>query len=136
MMPPSSRRVSLGWSRSDRVGLVILLAAWMLMAGRSAVLRGRGLRSGIPVDRQRVQSVEEKIDPNSATVASLRRLPLIGPEKAQAIVAYRRSAGPAGAFKNLEDLQNVPGIGPGIVWRARPYVSLPAAGRSGPTTRR
>lgn len=56
------------------------------------------------------------INPNTAPVASMARLPGIGPSKAAAIVAYRQSfsanEGTAGAFGDCADLQKVRGIGP------------------------
>ncbi len=47
------------------------------------------------------------IDLNTATVAVLVGLPGIGPARARAIVAFRDSLGP---FRQVEDLQRVPGI--------------------------
>ncbi len=46
---------------------------------------------------------------NTATAAELETLPRIGPTMAQRIVDYRQTEGP---FQTVEDLQNVPGIGP------------------------
>lgn len=49
-----------------------------------------------------------KVNINSADEAALTTLPGIGPSKAQAIIAYREDTG---AFKSIEDLKNVSGIG-------------------------
>lgn len=48
------------------------------------------------------------ININTATEAELETLPGIGPSKAAAIVQYRSEHG---AFKSVDDLDNVPGIG-------------------------
>jgi competence protein ComEA len=50
-----------------------------------------------------------QVNINSATVEQLDGLKGIGPTKAQAIIDYRKKNGP---FKSVDDLQNVPGIGP------------------------
>ena len=59
------------------------------------------------------------INPNRASVASLTRLPGVGPARAGAIVAYRERvsfAHPgAPAFSSAPDLLNVPGMGPATV---------------------
>ena len=65
----------------------------------------------------------ERIDPNTASAASMRRLPRIGPVKARAIVAYRRSRG-HGAFRTARGLQRVGGIGPAIADRIAPYLAF------------
>ena len=50
-----------------------------------------------------------KVNINSATAAQLDTLPGIGPTTARAIISYRQSKGP---YSRVEDLLNVPGIGP------------------------
>ena len=77
-------------------------------------------------------AAEEKIDPNTATVASLRRLGGIGPVKAHAIVQYRQPPGNCpvhGAslrlqFHRPDDLANVPNIGPKTVERMKPHLEF------------
>jgi competence protein ComEA len=46
---------------------------------------------------------------NTATLQQLDALPSIGPVTAQSIVTYRQQHGP---FQHIEDIMNVPGIGP------------------------
>ena len=61
-------------------------------------------------------ALDDKINPNDATVASLARLPNIGLVRAQAIVAYRDQFRIRNSdnwlFQDCNDLQNVKGIGP------------------------
>ena len=64
------------------------------------------------------------LDLNTASVEELDRLPGIGPRAAQAIVDYRLKHGP---FRRLEDLLNVPGIGPATLERIRPWVRVSPA---------
>ena len=49
---------------------------------------------------------------NTASPEALQTLTHIGPKRAQDIVRYRQTHG---LFRRIEDLQNVPGIGPGIL---------------------
>ena len=52
----------------------------------------------------------EKVDINSANARQLQKLPGIGEVLAQAILDYRLENGP---FESIEQLMEVPGIGPG-----------------------
>ena len=62
----------------------------------------------------------EVIDINTADVYDLQRLPGIGEKRAQAIVAYREEHGP---FQSVDELDNVEGIGEGILSGLREYAS-------------
>lgn len=102
--------------------LVVVLAGAALAA--RAHSRTLLMDQGVPVISARAAAAEEKIDPNTASVASLRRLPGIGPIKAHAIVEYREKVAGGNAFGTLDELTAVRGIGPGIVRNIRPYVRL------------
>lgn len=58
---------------------------------------------------------------NTAAADELETLPGIGPMMALRIVAYRDAVGP---FKNLDDLDNVSGIGPGTLAKLRGLVAF------------
>lgn len=53
----------------------------------------------------------ELININTATLDELETLPGVGPTLAQRIIDYRTQHGP---FQSIEDIMNVPGIGPVI----------------------
>lgn len=59
---------------------------------------------------------------NTATVEQLGGLPGIGPKTAEAIVALRTQKG--GAFKGLDELGEVKGIGPAKLEKLKPLLKL------------
>ncbi len=63
---------------------------------------------------------------NTATKDELVSLKGVGEKRAQAIIDYRTKNGP---FKTVDDLEKVPGIGPGIMKQIKSQISI-----SGPTT--
>jgi hypothetical protein len=81
-----------------------------------------------PPTRHVLFEIDDTINPNDASPASLARLPRIGPARARAIVSYRRQViegrvqGPA--FSRAEDLRGVTGIGPATIEAVRPWLSF------------
>ena len=61
------------------------------------------------------------VNVNTATQEQLETLNGIGPAKAKAIIEYRSKNG---AFKTVEDLDKVPGIGAGVLGKIRSDVTL------------
>jgi competence ComEA-like helix-hairpin-helix protein len=59
------------------------------------------------------------VDLNRASAHQLEVLPHIGPKLAQRIVAFRKQHG---AFKTMEALDEVKGVGPKLLTRIRPYL--------------
>lgn len=68
-----------------------------------------------------------RVDLNHATAAQLDALPGIGPVLAGRIAEYRSHHGP---FANADELLAVRGIGPRLLERLRPCVSVERAGRT------
>ena len=61
------------------------------------------------------------IDLNAATAQELELLPGIGPVMAGRIIAYREAIGP---FTSVDDVENVPGIGPKTLESIRPLATV------------
>ncbi len=85
-----------------------------------------------------LQGAQGVININTATVEQLMMLPGIGEKSAQAIISYRQAHG---AFKSVEELARVKGIGMKKVARLKPNLSLqgpntyiPDQGRARATT--
>jgi DNA uptake protein ComE-like DNA-binding protein len=103
--------------RSSAFGLAITLAV-VLSYSILAMERRNGT--------QRAITLNESINPNTAVLASLLRLPGVGPIRAQAIVAYRQThvAGhPKQApYQCLNDLERIKGLGPRTVSALSPWL--------------
>ena len=69
-------------------------------------------------------NVDGLIDLNTASIDQLQALPGIGPFLAEAIVEYRQGSGP---FQTVDDIVNVPNIGPATLERIRGLVTTLAA---------
>jgi competence ComEA-like helix-hairpin-helix protein len=82
-----------------------------------------GFRSG---QKQAEFCLETGINPNTASVSSLMRLPNIGESRALAIIDYRQrfETQDSPAFKKAEDLRNIKGIGPVILRDMRDMLSF------------
>jgi len=68
-----------------------------------------------------VSSSAELININFASQAELELLPGIGPTTAQKIIEFREQNGP---FLTIEDIINVPGIGPGTYERIKDLITV------------
>jgi len=133
--PPHGRWA---WTARNVAALIVLTG---LLAGvigwRMLDRRGR-MTADLAVIDTAMPAADEKIDPNTASWASMARLPGIGPGRAKEICRYRGKLDVGPAFTRAEDLQQVKGIGPIIVDGIRPYLTFaeptndrPARVRSG-----
>ncbi|ELL25701.1 helix-hairpin-helix domain-containing protein, partial [Neisseria meningitidis] len=66
---------------------------------------------------------------NAASQQELEALPGIGPAKAKAIAEYRAQNG---AFKSVDDLTKVKGIGPAVLAKLKDQASVGAPAPKGP----
>ncbi len=108
-------------NRIRAFGFVISVAVCVLLC---MVLAAGPVR----VSRSCPAELDSRINPNVAPMASLVRLPGIGPGRAAAILAYRtdfnREKPDTPAFGDCDDLQNVRGIGPKTVQNIRKWLKF------------
>ena len=64
-------------------------------------------------------AVEKSLDINAADSSALYRLFSDSYDRAEAVRDYRKNSGP---FQRIEDIQNVPGIGPALFDQIQPYI--------------
>jgi len=85
------------------------------------------LATPLPVDHWQAPapatSARAAIDLNSASVADLEGLPGIGRRTAERIVEHRQKNG---AFKKIEELMNVKGIGEKSFLKLKPLIAVSA----------
>ena len=119
-LPDDPRKLSL-WTRA------MTLAACCAMILLTSALVGI-----FPaVNRPALNADPERINPNTASLASLMRLPGIGTARAADIIHYRDSSGDSQpAFHSLVELQNVPGIGPVTAEAMAPYLTFETNGKT------
>ena len=131
-MTGQSSRMDFSWRRPNLAAmLVLLIAAGAALAWRSS-RSPVNAADEIPITPSRVAMGLDRIDPNTACYASLRRVPGVGPVTAQAIIDCRRQRGNL-AFRKIEDLRQVPGIGPALCRRMAPFMDLPSQTPTDPT---
>jgi DNA uptake protein ComE-like DNA-binding protein len=65
----------------------------------------------------------ERINPNTASMASLVRLPGIGKGRALDLIAWRNRQ-PQPAFRSIQDLEAIRGIGPKTVENLAPWLTF------------
>ena len=135
-VPPGGENVG-GISRYEKV-ILLLTAGFLLFSGgwflaeqtrpapyRVSVSQNAGESASVPQMEEdgRPDSLleGEVMDLNAADWYDLRRLPGIGEKRAQAILDYREEHGP---FRSLEELDEVDGIGAGIIAGLEGYVTV------------
>lgn len=73
------------------------------------------------VESNDVEMANEKINLNTATQAELQTISGIGEKKSKDIVSYREANG---AFKTIDELMNVSGIGSTTIEKIKDYVTI------------
>jgi hypothetical protein len=118
------------WTGRAVAGVAVLLLVLGVVIGWRIARNRATVGDDLTVQSIPLAPAGEKIDPPTASWASLARLPEIGPKLAKAIVAQREQIlardGQSVAFHTLADLRQVPGIGPATVEAVAPYVAFPA----------
>ena len=112
------------WVLLGITGVFLCLVLALFWQDRAAAGPGMTVQAQTQVPQEALTPDLSPIDLNTADVYDLQRLPGIGEVRAQAIVAYREEHGP---FSSVDELDNVEGIGEGILSGLRDYASVGAA---------
>ena len=134
---PEDQQPAWTWTLGQRRALLVLLIALVLYLGIRFTLNRAYVPDPPPAHGPRHDEVADKIDPNTADVATFTALPLIGEKRARQIVDFRekrRAQNPGRiVFRSEDDLLLIKGFGKASVETLRPYLIFPASTQ--PTTR-
>ena len=118
--PPPKPWPSLVLKPTDQVVAGSLLALFLALLGAYWAYQsiwGRGL---IDIDRAEPRPAQFLVDINEADWPELALLPNIGEQLARRIIEHRNSHG--GKFRDLDQLEDVRGIGPKTFDGMKPYL--------------
>ncbi|MDP2653691.1 MAG: helix-hairpin-helix domain-containing protein [Candidatus Omnitrophota bacterium] len=108
----------IGLTRQERAVLLVFGAVIFCGTGLDWVFK-MFPKAGEAVHFIDAQSMDGRVDINSASAEQLEKLPRVGRVLAQRIAAYRKEHGP---FREIGELRNVEGIGPKSFERIAPFV--------------
>ena len=120
------------FNRTEQVALLFLCGSFLVGSAvsiwdyyqPSALEEFRVIHKVVPVPTPvavEPGEVNQPIRLNSGSEGELQQLPTIGPKTASRIVEYRRQHG---AFKTLEELAKIRGVGKRTLEKIRPHVVL------------
>jgi competence protein ComEA len=117
------------WTTSERRFVIVIVVGLVLYDSARLFFNRAYVSNPQPVTPIHANDLADKIDPNTADVPTIAVLPLIGDKRASDIVAYRerytRDHPGEAAFKSLEDLLKIRGIGASTIEQIRPYLIFP-----------
>ncbi len=118
-----------GWTHRHQIGLAML--TFCLLVFLAVQLWRHPVRLGSPVKQSHMRHavLQNRIDLNTATWASIVRLPGVGSGRADRILAYRtrqlKLHPDVLVFRNIQDVRKVPGIGRKISLELLPFLRFP-----------
>jgi DNA uptake protein ComE-like DNA-binding protein len=128
-LPEEPPREAWGWTRAQRAALGTLLFLLLVFLVVEVVRRPARLDDPLVVMHGQSVELAAKIDPNTATLEDLSRVPHLGEKLSGAIIAWREARKALVAdgvlFHRPEDLAHVPGVGRTLVAQVGPYLSFP-----------
>lgn len=127
--PRPGASASYAWTLPQRRSLLLLLACLTAGFGVRYACTPVYVTDPQPARPSRYDELADRIDPNTADVPSLAALPTLGNKRAETIVAFRdahaRKRPGEPAFKRLEDLAQIKGIGPATLDALQSFLVFP-----------
>jgi hypothetical protein len=120
---------SLPWTLSQRRAIVAVLCIVLLYLAFLIVRDRQYVPDPLPAALPFADQLADRIDPNTADVATLAALPGLGEKRAATIIAFRekvqqREPGTT-VFRQPNDLLKVRGFGAAMLENLRPYLHFP-----------
>ncbi len=119
-------RVPEPWTLSQRRVIIGIVAAMIVYGSIRLWFNRAYISNPQPITPAHAAELADRIDPNNADAATLSVMPLIGDKRAADIVAYRdrhtRDYPGEPAFKTVEDLLRIRGIGAATIEQLRPFL--------------
>ncbi len=117
------------WSARQRATLAVLVLILLAFLSIRYAFNRSYVSDPQPEDGPRADEAQHRIDPNTADWATLAAMPRIGKSMGQRIVETRERLksenGGEPAFRTIEDLQRVKGIGQATTRAIEPYLMFP-----------
>jgi hypothetical protein len=128
---PEDQQSAWTWTLGQRRALLVLLIGLAVYLSIRLALNRAYVPDPPPPHGPRYEEVVDKINPNTADVATLAAMPLIGEKRAQQIVDFRekRRAQYPGrvVFRSEDDLLLIKGFGQASLETLRPYLIFPTS---------
>ncbi len=125
-LPP---REPWGWTRKQRIGLGVLCTALLVILTITYVRRPARLDDHAVLVHNEVVLLPQRVNPNTATLQELSRIPHLGEALAARIITYRdarkATAKDGIVFRQAADLDNVPEIGKKLIAQFEPFLEFP-----------
>jgi competence protein ComEA len=117
------------WTSRQRLALSLLVLLILVYTLIRFQVNTSQISTPQPAEGPRAAELQDKLDPNTASAADLAALPNVGPAMARRIVEEREEFAKAhpgeAAYKRLEDLERVKGIGAATLENLKPYLTFP-----------
>src|SRR6267142_888133 len=122
------------WTPRQRLALsflILLILSYLFIRSHFNPSR---ISTPQPAEGPRAAELLDKLDPNTASISDLSALPNLGPAMARRILEdreqFQKQHPNQPAYKNLNDLQRIKGIGPATLENLKPYLKFPPPSRS------
>ena len=124
------------WTPRQRLALSLLIL--LILTYLSILYLNHPSRISTPQPNQgpRAAELQDQLDPNTATAEDLSALPNLGPAMARKIIEdreqFQKDHPNQPAYKSLNDLSRIKGIGPATLENLKPYLKFPSTQPSPP----
>ena len=117
------------WTPSQRKTLLCACAILLVFLAIEWLRKPANISDPPPSESPRAAEIQDRLDPNTADAAALSAIPNLGEIKAAEIVEYReaftRQHPGKCAFRSVDDLRHIKGIGPATTAMLENYLSFP-----------